>query len=288
MSGASLLPLETITQRIVVLREQKVLIDADLAALYGVETRRLNEQVRRNRERFPADFIFELAPEEFANLKSQFATSSWGGRRKLPLAFTEHGAIMAATVLNTPRAVEVSVYVVRAFVSLRELVGSHRELAKRLDDLEQKTEALAALLAELHDVLGREHLASRLAQQRSTVEQAIALYAELAIGVSQLATPRVVRGDVYDDHVIAAAVSGSAEVPSSRGIGICSRSATIRYRHRPFVVGVEANQHPLASRLGERHGSHTSSWRQRATRRRGRGRRTHRRSGTDTRSSGRL
>lgn len=143
MSGTQLLPLEAITQRIVVLREQKVLIDADLAALYGVETRRLNEQVRRNRARFPADFIFELTSEEFTNLKSQFATSSWGGRRKLPLAFTEHGAIMAATVLNTPRAVEVSVYVVRAFVRLRELVGSHRELANRLDELEHKTEGLA-------------------------------------------------------------------------------------------------------------------------------------------------
>ena len=143
MSAPQLLPLEAITQRIIVLREQKVLIDADLAALYGVQTRRLNEQVRRNKARFPEDFIFELTAEEFADLKSQFATSSWGGRRKLPLAFTEHGAIMAATVLNTPRAVEVSVYVVRAFVRLRELVGSHRELATRLDDLEQKTEALA-------------------------------------------------------------------------------------------------------------------------------------------------
>jgi ORF6N domain len=143
VSGAPLLPLEAITHHIVVLREQKVLLDSDLAALYGVQTRRLNEQVRRNRARFPQDFIFELTPEEFSNLKSQFATSSWGGRRKLPLAFTEHGAIMAATVLNTPRAVEVSVYVVRAFVKLRELVGSHLELARRLDDLEQKTEALA-------------------------------------------------------------------------------------------------------------------------------------------------
>lgn len=83
------------------------------------------------------------SPEAFANVKSQIATSSWGGRRKLPLAFTEHGAIMAATVLNTPRAVEVLVYVVRAFVNLRELVGPHRELARRLDDLEQKTEVLA-------------------------------------------------------------------------------------------------------------------------------------------------
>jgi hypothetical protein len=151
VSAGELLPLEAITQRIVVLREQKVLIDADLAALYGVETRRLNEQVRRNKARFPEDFIFELSAEEFTNLKSQFATSSWGGRRKLPLAFTEHGAIMAATVLNTPRAVEPAVYVVRAFVKLRELVGSHRELARRLDDLEQKTEALAMS----HDTFSR-------------------------------------------------------------------------------------------------------------------------------------
>ena len=104
MSDAQLLPLEAITQRIVVLREQKVLVDADLAALYGVQTRRLNEQVRRNRARFPADFIFELTPEEFANLKSQFATSSWGGRRKLPLAFTEHGAIMADGLVCDARA----------------------------------------------------------------------------------------------------------------------------------------------------------------------------------------
>ncbi len=144
MSKAPLLPLEAITQRIIVLREQKVLLDADLAALYGVETRRLNEQVRRNQARFPEDFIFELTTDEFAHLKSQTATSSWGGRRKLPLAFTEHGAIMAATVLNTPRAVEVSVYVVRAFVQLRELVSSHRDLAKRLNELEEKTQALSA------------------------------------------------------------------------------------------------------------------------------------------------
>src|SRR4051794_13352964 len=97
------LALEAITQRIFVLRDQKVLLDSDLATLYGVETRRLNEQVRRNRERFPKDFIFELTGEEFTNLKSQIATSSspgsHGGRRKLPFAFTEHGAIQAATVL---------------------------------------------------------------------------------------------------------------------------------------------------------------------------------------------
>lgn len=99
------LPSERIANRILVVRDQKVMLDSDLAELYGVETRRLNEQVRRNADRFPTDFMFELTAEEFANLKSQFATSSWGGRRKLPLAFTEHGAIMAATVLNSSRAV---------------------------------------------------------------------------------------------------------------------------------------------------------------------------------------
>ncbi|MGD0493181.1 MAG: ORF6N domain-containing protein [Steroidobacteraceae bacterium] len=108
---AALGKVEDITRTILVLRGRRVLLDAELAVLYGVTTRRLNEQVRRNRKRFPDDFLFELTTEEFANLKSRFATSSWGGRRKRPLAFTEHGAIQAATVLNSPRAVEISVYV---------------------------------------------------------------------------------------------------------------------------------------------------------------------------------
>jgi hypothetical protein len=154
-TDAPSLALEAITHRIFVLRGQKVLLDADLAALYGVETRRLNEQVRRNTARFPKDFIFELTAEEFGNLKSQFATSSWGGRRKLPMAFTEHGAIMAATVLSSPRAVEVSVYVVRAFVQLRELVASHQDLAKRLNALEAKLEEKTELLTMQHDTFSR-------------------------------------------------------------------------------------------------------------------------------------
>jgi len=130
-----LVPVEHIARSILVLRGQKVLLDAELAALYGVTTRRLNEQVRRNRRRFPEDFLFELTTEEFANLKSHFATSSWGGRRKLPLAFTEHGAIQAATILNSPHAVEMSVYVVRAFVKLRELLASNKDLARKLTPL---------------------------------------------------------------------------------------------------------------------------------------------------------
>lgn len=151
MTGQSalLLPAERIVQAIRVLRGQKVLIDMDLARLYGVETRRLNEQVRRNRERFPGDFMFQLTANEFGNLKSQFATSSWGGRRKLPFAFTEHGAIMAATVLNSVRAVEMSIYVVRVFVQLRELLASNREVAAKLDELERRVGAHDRVIVDL-------------------------------------------------------------------------------------------------------------------------------------------
>ena len=136
----ALVPTERIAQAILMLRGQKVLLDADLAALYGVSTKRFNEQVRRNLDRFPADFMFQVNEAEFAALRSQIATSNAGrgGRRYLPYAFTEHGAIMAAAVLNSPRAVEMSVYVVRAFVPLREFVAGHQELAKRLDELEQR------------------------------------------------------------------------------------------------------------------------------------------------------
>ena len=134
---------EAIASRILTLRGQRVIVDADLAALYGVPTKRLNEQVRRNAERFPADFMFALSQEEWDALRSQFATLKTGRgqhRKYLPFAFTEHGAIMAATVLNSPRAVEVSIYVVRAFVQLRELLAGHKELAKRLNELETRME----------------------------------------------------------------------------------------------------------------------------------------------------
>lgn len=140
------LPLETITQRILVLRGLKVLLDSDLAALYGVPTKRFNEQVKRNLERFPADFMFQLTEEEFAALRSQFATLKTGRgqhRKYLPYVFTEHGAIMASMILNSPRATEVSVYVVRAFVQLREVLTSHRDLAQKLEELENKTEMMS-------------------------------------------------------------------------------------------------------------------------------------------------
>jgi hypothetical protein len=127
-----------IAERIRTFRGFRVMLDSDLAALYGVPVKRLNEQLRRNLSRFPQDFAFQLDNQEVAILKSQFATSSWGGKRKPPFAFTEHGAIMAAAVLNSPRAIEVSVFVVRAFVRMRETILVHAELGKRLDELERK------------------------------------------------------------------------------------------------------------------------------------------------------
>ena len=125
---------EQITRAILVQRGHRVLLDTELAILYGVTTKRLNEQIRRNRGRFPDDFVFQLRAEEAASLRSRIATSKTprrGGRRYLPYAFTEHGAIMAASVLNSDRAIEMSIYVVRAFVRLRELLSSNRKLARR-------------------------------------------------------------------------------------------------------------------------------------------------------------
>lgn len=135
-----IVPVGQIEQNILLIRGQKVILDSDLAKLYGVSTERLNEQVRRNLERFPDDFMFMLERDEFRNLISHFAGSShnWGGRRKLPMAFTEHGAIMAASVLKSPQAVKVSVYVVRAFVKLREALSNHRIVGQRLTELERK------------------------------------------------------------------------------------------------------------------------------------------------------
>jgi hypothetical protein len=133
-------PVERIAGAIHTVRGQRVMLDVDLAALYGVPTRRLNEQVKRNRARFPADFMFRLTGAEAANLKSQFATSSldWGGRRTFPCVFTEHGALMLANVLKSPAAARVSVRIVRAFVALRGMLAQHAELSRKLDELERR------------------------------------------------------------------------------------------------------------------------------------------------------
>ncbi len=132
-------PIELIEKKILLVRGQKVMLDADLAEIYGVSTKRLNEQVKRNRERFPDDFMFQLTASEKAEVVANCDhLSRLKFSKSLPYAFSEHGALMAASVLNTPRAVEVSVFVVRAFVQLREMIATHKALARRLADMEKK------------------------------------------------------------------------------------------------------------------------------------------------------
>jgi hypothetical protein len=134
----SLVPMERIERKILLLRGHKVMLDADLAELYDVETGRLMEAVKRNLSRFPDDFMFQMSQEEVANLKSQIAISSWGGRRTRPYVFTEQGVSMLSSVLRSQRAVAVNVEIMRTFVRLRRMISSHEDLSRRLDELEQK------------------------------------------------------------------------------------------------------------------------------------------------------
>jgi hypothetical protein len=140
-----------VESRILLLRHQRVLLDAELAVLYDVPVKRLNEQVKRNRERFPSDFMFHLTEREHNSLRSQIATSkkTRGGRRYTPYAFTEHGAIMAATVLNSERAVQMSVFVVRAFVRLRGMLSTSRRLAGKIDELENRLDTNDFLILDI-------------------------------------------------------------------------------------------------------------------------------------------
>jgi phage regulator Rha-like protein len=151
-AGNPPVPAELIERRIYVIRGQKVMLDSDLAELYQVPTKRLNEAVRRNLDRFPEDFMFQLTSQEaqalasqfaVSNLRSQFATSSYGGRRYLPYAFTEHGVAMLSSLLNSQRAVQMNILIVRAFVKLRELLATHKELARKIEQIEatQKQQA---------------------------------------------------------------------------------------------------------------------------------------------------
>jgi hypothetical protein len=135
---AAALPSRLIESQIVELRGLRVMLDRDLAALYGVTTANLNKAVTRNTERFPPDLMFRLTAEEFLNLKFHFGTSSWGGTRKLPRAFTEQGVAMLSSVLRSRRAVLVNIEIMRAFVRLRRLLADHADLARRLDELETK------------------------------------------------------------------------------------------------------------------------------------------------------
>ena len=148
-------PAFAVESHILILRHQRVILDVDLAKLYGVTVKRLNQQVTRNQERFPADFTFQLNSKEHEALRLQFATSkkTRGGRRYPPYAFTEHGAIMAATVLNSARAVQMSVFVVRAFVRLREMLATNRRLAGKINELENRLDTHDSVIQELIEAI---------------------------------------------------------------------------------------------------------------------------------------
>jgi len=142
MSVNEMVPNERIENRILLIRGQKIILDRDLAILYDAATRDLNKAVSRNLTRFPADFMFQITKDESTNLKFQFGTSStgWGGTRKLPYAFTEQGIAMLSSVLRSKRAVQVNIAIMRAFVKLREILSTHKELAQKLKELEYKIE----------------------------------------------------------------------------------------------------------------------------------------------------
>jgi len=134
----SIIPAKRIEKVIFMIRNEKVILDQDLADLYGVETRAVVQAVKRNKERFPKDFMFQMSDEEFKNLKSQIVTSSWGGRRTAPYAFTEQGVAMLSSVLRSKRAVQVNIEIIRTFVKLRRMLASHEELSRKLRALEKK------------------------------------------------------------------------------------------------------------------------------------------------------
>jgi phage regulator Rha-like protein len=144
-----------VESRILFLRHQRVILDSDLAELYGVPVRQLNQQVKRNRDRFPGDFMFQLTAKEDGALRSQIVISKKGrgGRRYPPYAFTEHGAIMAATVLNSKRAIEMSVFIVRAFVRMREMLAKNRQLAAKINELDRRLETHDTAIQEIIEAI---------------------------------------------------------------------------------------------------------------------------------------
>jgi len=155
MNKMAIILAKRVAAKILVLRNQRIILDNDLAELYGVSVKRLNEQLKRNPQRFPADFLFTLTRAEYQNLRSQNATSSsvHGGRRYLPHAFTEHGAIMAATVLNSKRAIAMSVFVVRAFVQMRQALVVNQQVVSKLSELEARIEIHDGEIQDLVDAI---------------------------------------------------------------------------------------------------------------------------------------
>jgi len=135
-----IIPDEIVISKIYYIRGQKVMLDSDLAELYGIQTKRLNEQVNRNIDRFPDDFMFRLNEKEFENLRSQIATSSWGGRRALPLVFTEHGVLMLSSVLNSKQAIQVNIQVMRIFTKIRQMLADNTEIRLEVEKIKNKLE----------------------------------------------------------------------------------------------------------------------------------------------------
>jgi len=133
-----ILPIESIVKKIYVFRGQKVMLDSDLASLYDVKTKQLTRQVRRNTERFPKEFMFQLTRKEFEILRCQFGTSSWGGHRYLPYAFTEHGVAMLSSVLTSSKAIQINIMIIKAFIKIREILSTHKKLAIKIAQLETK------------------------------------------------------------------------------------------------------------------------------------------------------
>jgi hypothetical protein len=147
----------SLERRICIIRGQKVIFDSDLADLYQVPAKRLNEQVKRNIERFPSDFMFRLSAEEVSNLRSQFATSSsgYGGRRYLPFVFTEHGVAMVSSVLRSPRAIQMNIFIVRAFVRIRDFLATNQDVSLKILELEQGQEIQDRAIIEISKVIDR-------------------------------------------------------------------------------------------------------------------------------------
>ncbi len=153
--AAALVKMEAIEHQILTLRGHKVLLSNDLAALYGVETKALVQAVKRNIARFPSDFMFQLSPEEVAALRSQFVTSSWGGQRYLPYAFTQEGVAMLSSVLRSEQAVRVNIEIMRAFVRMRQALETHRKWARKLEELEEKVGGHDEALRLIFDALNQ-------------------------------------------------------------------------------------------------------------------------------------
>jgi hypothetical protein len=162
-----LLTEERVLQLIHKIRNQKVMLDSDLAEMYGVPTKRLNEQVKRNLDRFPDDFMFQLNQEEWENLKSQFATASWGGRRSLPYVFTEQGVSMLSSVLNSPQAIQVNISIMRVFVKVREWALNYGELALKIKELEKNSSEHHEHIAHIYQLI--EELLRPTLENRSAI-----------------------------------------------------------------------------------------------------------------------